>query len=84
MVSSTLQYRSVSGPKVLDNHCWHVEDLETIIKIQPPPELYPLICCQCGVKHSALMRRQTLPGHGPFVRLEQLIYPKQQACFPKE
>jgi hypothetical protein len=84
MVSSTAPYRSVEVPKVLEDHCWHIEDVETIQQIRPVPELFPLICCQCGCKHSALMQRQTLPGHGRFVRLNQLVYPKRQPCFPKE
>jgi hypothetical protein len=82
MVASTVSYRPPQ--KQLQSHCWHVEDLETINQIQPPPELFPIICCQCGVKHSAFMQRQTIPGHGPFVRLNQLVYPKNTPCFPKE
>jgi hypothetical protein len=84
MVSSTAPYRTESVPKVEPDHCYHVEDIETISKMQPQPELFPLICCQCGKKDSAFMQRQTLPGHGRFVRLNQLVYPKRQPCFPKE
>ena len=84
MVSSTVQYRPIAGPKVLDDHCFHVEDLETINKIHPPPEVFPIICCHCGLKTTAVMQRQTMPGHGPFVRLNQLVYPKRQSCYPKE
>jgi len=84
MVASTVSFRKDSGPKMLDDHCFHVEDLETIQQIQPPPEIFPLICCRCGFKNSAMMQRQTIPGHGPFVRLNQLVYPKRMPCFPKE
>ena len=84
MVSSTVPYRSVATPKMLDDHCYHVEDIETISQIRPQPELFPLICCHCGKKDSAFMTRQTLPGHGPFVRLNQLVYPKRQPCLPRE
>jgi hypothetical protein len=64
-----------------DDHCWHVEELAIVKMVNP--SLWPIVCCWCGARANAAMRRNTLPGHGEYARIDQLVYPPRNTCYPK-
>lgn len=64
-----------------EDHCWHVEEL-AIVKMVNPSN-WPVICCNCGLQAHAKMKREVVPGHGPFAQMDQLVYPKPNTCFTR-